>query len=61
LFRSCEEVAVTIPVDGYDPGDPTLGEELDFPLFFISPIIELSESPFLPVYNFQITPGTNPR
>ena len=44
------------------PGDPSFGEELDFPLFYISPIVELSETPFLPVYNFQVTfEGTNPR
>lgn len=43
-------------------GDPSFGEELDFPLFYISPIVELSETPFLPVYNFQVTfEGTNPR
>ena len=44
------------------PGDPSFGEELDFPLFYISPIVELSETPFLPVYNLQVTfEGTNPR
>lgn len=39
------------------------GEELDHPLFYVSPIVELSEKPHLPVFNFQISPpGTpNPR
>lgn len=37
------------------------GEELDFPLFYVTPIIELSDCPFLPVYNFQLSNGENPR
>lgn len=40
---------------------PKCGEELSYPLFYITPIIELSDSPFLPVYNFKLVPGTNPR
>ena len=41
----------------------SFGEELDYPLFYVSPVIELSTRPHLTVYNFQISPpGTfNPR
>lgn len=41
--------------------DPTVCPELDFPLFYVTPIVELSEVPFLPVYNIEIVPGENPR
>ena len=37
------------------------GEELDFPLFYVAPIIELSDCPFLPVYNFKLSSSENPR
>ena len=30
-------------------------------MFYVCPILELSESPILPVYNFEIVSGTNPR
>lgn len=30
-------------------------------MFYVAPIIELSDCPFLPVYNFKLVPGTNPR
>ena len=41
--------------------DPQFGGELDYPLFYVSPIIEISDVPFLPVYNLMIVPGKNPR
>ena len=41
--------------------DPKFGEELDFPLFYITPIIEMSEKQFLQIYNFEISSGSNPR
>ena len=41
--------------------DPKFGGELDYPLFYVSPIIEISDVPFLPVYNLTIVPGRNPR
>lgn len=40
---------------------PDCGEELSYPLFYVTPIIELSDTPFLPVFNFKLVPGTNPR
>ena len=40
---------------------PYCGEELDYPLFYVTPIIELSDCPFLPVYNFKLSSGMNPR
>ena len=55
LITACFDISLL-------PGDPSFGEELDFPLFYISPVVELSEIPFLPAYNFQVTfEGTNPR
>ncbi len=42
-------------------GDPSFGSELDFPLFYICPLMELSETPMLPVYNFEIVSGSNAR
>lgn len=43
-------------------GDPKFGVELDYPLFYVSPIIEMSDGPFLPdVYNLEIVSGRNPR
>lgn len=42
--------------------DPKFGIELDHPLFYVSPIIEMSDGPFLPdVYNLEIVSGRNPR
>lgn len=41
--------------------DPHFGAELDHPMFFVSPIIEMSDIPFLPVYNLEIVAGKNPR
>lgn len=42
--------------------DPKFGIELDHPLFYVSPIIEMSDGPFLPdVYNLEIVSGKNPR
>ena len=38
-----------------------LGEELDFPSFYVTPIIKLLDCPFLPVYNFKLSSGKNPR
>jgi hypothetical protein len=63
LMKEVEDHTPRIPVNGYGPGCVSFGEELDFPLFYVSPIIELSSKPLLPVYNFQISPpGTdNPR
>lgn len=41
---------------------PYCGEELSYPLFYITPIIELSDCPFLPVYNFKLVSNLgNPR
>ena len=41
---------------------PDCGEELNHPLFYVTPIIELSDCPFLPVYNFKlVSNSTNPR
>lgn len=41
---------------------PDCGEELSYPLFYVTPIIELSDCPFLPVYNFKLVSSThNPR
>lgn len=37
------------------------GEELDYPLFYISPTIEMSDKPMLQVYNLQVSQGKNPR
>lgn len=44
-----------------DADGPDCGKELSYPLFYITPIIELSDSPFLPVYNFKLVSGINPR
>ena len=41
--------------------DHYYGEELSYPLFYVSPVIELSDCPFLPVYNFKLSSGINPR
>ena len=41
--------------------DPSFGQELDYPLFYICPTLELSESAFLPVYSLEIVSGSNPR
>ena len=41
--------------------DPSFGQELDYPLFYICPTLELSEAPFLPVYSLEIVSGSNPR
>ena len=38
---------------------PYCGEELSYPLFYVTPIIELSDCPFLPVYNFKLVSGSN--
>ena len=43
------------------PDGPDCGEELSYPLFYVTPIIELSDTPFLPAYNFQLVSGHNPR
>lgn len=40
---------------------PNCGEELNYPLFYVTPIIELSDCPFLPVYHFKLSSGNNPR
>ena len=43
-------------------GDPKFGVELDHPLFYVSPIMEMSDDPFLPdIYNLEIVTGKNPR
>ena len=42
--------------------DPKFGVELDHPLFYVSPIVEMSEVPFLPdVYNLEVVSGRIPR
>ena len=42
--------------------DPKFGDELDHPLFYVSPIIEMSDEPLqLDVYNLEIVSGRNPR
>ena len=41
--------------------DPKFGAELDHPLFYVAPIMEMSDVPFLPVYNMKIVQGKNPR
>ena len=41
--------------------DPKIIPELDFPLFYVTPVVELSETPFLPTYNIEIISGDNPR
>lgn len=56
-----EDPPLVLPIDGYTEDDPLFGQELDYPLFHICPVLELSESPLLPVYNFEIVPGKNPR
>lgn len=43
------------------PGDPHFGAELDYPLFYVCPVLELSETPIIPVYNFEIVSGPNSR
>ena len=40
---------------------PSLGPELDYPLFYISPIVEMCEKPHLPIYNLEVTSGRNAR
>lgn len=49
-------ISCTTQIDG-----PFCGEELSYPLFYITPIIELSDCPFLPIYNFRLVSGSNPR
>eukprot|EP00731_Ephydatia_muelleri_P030425 Em0021g948a len=49
-----------LPIDGYTLG-PSLGPELDCPLFYISPIVEMCEKPLLPIYNLEVTSGRNAR
>ncbi len=50
-------------IEIYQPTDsPSFGKELDFPLVYICPILELSDTPMLTVYNFEIVVGcSNPR
>ena len=36
-------------------------EESDFPLFYVTPIIEISDCPFLPVYKFKLSSCKNLR
>lgn len=57
IVRHCLiPVTPPLPLDG-----PYCGEDLSYPLFYVTPIIELSDCPFLPVYNFKLSSGTNPR
>ena len=68
------EQCVKLPFDGYSSTqthyiydmyyvliEPMFGEELDSPLIYISAIIEESKLDLLPVYNIQVSTGTNPR
>jgi len=44
-----------------NPGFASFGEEMDYPLFYICPVVEMSSKPMIPTYNFEICNGPNPR
>ena len=41
--------------------DPNFGAELDYPLFYVAPVVEMSEDPHLPVYSLAVAPGSSSR
>lgn len=41
--------------------EPMFGEELDHPMYYIAPTVELSSEPFVPVYNLTIGQEPNSR